>query len=430
MEILRNMWRRKFRASLTIIGIAVGIFAFTMMGSMSLKLNKMIDGGKRYITGQITISPKGSGAEALSGFGGTLPVDTLNKIREVEGVKAVAGGISLLLDEPNPDDDSAGFSMGPMPSIMGMDTKSDFKNKNWETMDMKEGVMIDENSAENEIVIGSTIAIDKGWSVGDGVKIRERDFKVIGILEKTMTGPDSYVFMQMEPARELYVESNPFLKSLKKQSEEVANISEAELAKLSPETRAQVLQAKSFKMENINTSGSVSWEGSDEDSDIVANRIKEQFKDEVTVLSPKKMGEEIDKASAMMNAVILGSALLALIVGLFSVVNTMIMSISERTKEIGIKKAIGASGSSIALEYTLEAGILSVVGGLLGMGIGAVAALAINNKMSSQGAEIFLLEPGFLIGVIVFSFVIGIIAGFFPALRAAKLKVVEAIREL
>lgn len=429
MEILRNMWRRKFRTFLTVFGIVIGIFAFTVMGSMALKLNKMIDGGKRYITGQITISPKGSGAESLSGMGGTLPVDTLNQIAKVEGVKAVTGGISLLLDEPDPDSSAGSMGMGMPASIMGMDSKSDFKNVNWETLDMKEGKMIDRNTSPNEIAIGYTIALDKKWKIGDMAKIRGKEFKVIGILDKTMTGPDSYVMMQIEPARELFVDSNPFLKSLKKQSEDVAAISDKELAKLSPETRAQIVQAKSFKMDNINTSGSVSWQDN-ADSEKVSSDIKDKFKDQVTVLSPKKMGEEIDKASAMMNAVIFGAALLALIVGLFSIVNTMVMSISERTKEIGIKKALGASNGSIAREYTLEAGLIGLMGGILGGGIGMIAAVLINNKTASQGAEIFLIQTNFMIGVLVFSFVIGIIAGLIPAMRAAKLKVVDAVREL
>ena len=142
------------------------------------------------------------------------------------------------------------------------------------------------------------------------------------------------------------------------------------------------------------------------------------------------MGEMIDKASATFNAIILGSAMLALIVGLFSIVNTMVMSISERTKEIGIKKAIGASPRSIAFEYTMEAGVIGLAGGAIGMGLGVLAATIVNNKMAEKGAEIFLIEPSFLVAVIVFSFVIGIIAGIIPAVRAAKLKVVEAIREL
>jgi putative ABC transport system permease protein len=142
------------------------------------------------------------------------------------------------------------------------------------------------------------------------------------------------------------------------------------------------------------------------------------------------MGDLIDKASAVFNSVILGSAILALVVGVFSIVNTMVMSISERTKEIGIKKAIGASAFDIAKEYTLEAGIIGLLGGAIGLGLGCLMMFLLNNAMKAKGAEIFVYDPTFLISVIVFSFVLGTIAGVFPALRAAKLQVVKAIREL
>lgn len=427
MEILRNMWRRKFRTFLTIVGIVVGIFAFTVMGSMALKLNKMIDGGKKYITGQISIMPKGTDF-ATGQMGGMLPVDTLNEIAKVEGVEAVEGSVGLAVDEPNPDE-PVSVNMGQPATIYSMDPTSNFKNKNWATLDMKEGKAIDKDSAINDISIGSTVALDKKWKVGDKVKIRGKEFNVVGILAKTMTGPDSYVFMNLSVVRELYIESNPFLKSLKDRASEASNISDKELAKLSPEARSQIVQAKTFKVEDVSTQASVSWKDG-VDSEVVVARIKDQFKNEVVVLSPKEMGEQIDKASATMNAIIYGAALLALIVGVFSITNTMVMSISERTKEIGIKKAIGASGRSISFEYTLEAGVLSLIGGIIGMGLGVLAIIIINGKMASKGAEIFLLDVNFMIGVVIFSFVIGIIAGVIPAMRASKLKVVDAIREL
>lgn len=400
IEIFRNMWRRKFRTFLTIFGIVIGIFAFTVMGSMALKLNKMIGGGKKYVTGQISISPKGA-----SSFGGaatgTLPIDTMNKISEIEGVDHVAAMASLLVSDP--DSDNAEMNFGNPPTIYGADNQSDFKNRNWETMNMREGKMLDKNSKDDEVTVGINIATDKKLHVGDIFNIRGRDFKVVGITEKTMTGPDDYVFMNITPAREMLIASNPFMKSL--------------------------YDSGKLKLEDVNSMAGVSWKDG-ADSEKVAAEIKDKFGKDVTVMSPVKMGEMIDKASATFNAIILGSAMLALIVGLFSIVNTMVMSISERTKEIGIKKAIGASPRSIAFEYTMEAGVIGLAGGAIGMGLGVLAATIVNNKMAEKGAEIFLIEPSFLVAVIVFSFVIGVVAGIIPAVRAAKLKVVESIREL
>ncbi len=426
MEIFRNMLRRKGRTILTITGITVGIFAFTVMGSMALRFNKIIGGGKRYITGQITVIPKGSSfGDSAGAF---LPLDTINKIAKVDGVQAVAGGVSLPLVEPDPNNPTGG-GIGQQASIQGMDLESAYKNRNWTTMQMKEGHMLEKGDAANAVAIGYTVAADQKLKVNDTMKIRGKDFTVIGVLDQTLTGPDQYVFMPIAAARQLLIDSTPFLKSLVEQSTAAANISAADLAKLPAATRTQLLQAKAFKVEDLSQEAAVSWKDG-QDSETVANRIKDQFKNDVIVLSPTKLGEQIDNASAIFNAIILGSAVIALIVGGFSIINTMIMSISERKREIGIKKAIGASNRSIAWDYTLEAGVIGIVGGLVGLGIGVVAILFINHKTAASGAEIFLLNPTFMIGVVAFSFVLGVLAGLIPALRASRMKVVDAIREL
>lgn len=422
LEIIKNMFRRKFRTFLTVFGIAIGIYAFTVMGSLALKFNRMIAGGKQFVTGQITVMPKGS--SMLGGAGGaTLPVDTLNKIAKMDGVLAVAPNVSLLLEDMDLENQSAGINSPA--TIQGAPLNSAFKNKNWETLTMKEGR---EPKAENEVAYGYSVALDKKVKIGDKVNIRGKEFDAVGIVDKTMTGPDTYVFMDIKPARELLVLSNPFLKSLKEKSDESSKISASALAKLPADTKAQVAQAKTFNIDDISTMAGVSWKDG-YDSEVVANNIKDQFKDEVTVMSPKLMGEQIDKATIMFNAVILGAALLALIVGGFSIINTMAMSISERTREIGIKKAIGASNLAIAKEYTLEAGLIGLLGGLVGVGFGSLMIILVNKKFASQGAEIFLLETSFIIGVIVFSFVLGIIAGLIPAWRASKLNPVVALKE-
>lgn len=398
IEILRNMWRRKFRTFLTVFGIAIGIFAFTVMGSMALKFNKMIDGGKKYITGQISISPKGS---SYGSAGGTLPLNTLNDIANIEGVDKVGALVELLVKDLDPDE--ASVSMGQPPTIYASDFNSEFKNKNWETMDVKDGRMVGKGDKDNQVTIGISVATDEKLKVGDTYKIRGRDFEVVGVLEKTMTGPDSYVFMSITPAREMLIESNPFMKSLYDQGK--------------------------LKPEDVNSMAGVTWKDG-YDSETVSQAIKDKVGDKVIVLSPQKMGEQIDKASVTFNAIIFGSAILALIVGLFSIVNTMIMSISERTKEIGIKKAIGASPGSIVREYTFEAGVIGLIGGLVGLGLGYLMIIIVNGKMASKGAEIFLVDINFFIQVIIFAFVIGMIAGVIPAIRASKMKVVDAIREL
>ena len=124
---------------------------------------------------------------------------------------------------------------------------------------MKSGRMLEKGDASDNIVVGYTIASDKKIKVGDKMKIRGRDFNVIGIADQTLTGPDMYVFMPLESARELLIESTPFLKSLKQSSEEAAKISDAALAKLPKAMRDQLIQAKAFKVEDLNQMAAASW---------------------------------------------------------------------------------------------------------------------------------------------------------------------------
>ena len=294
---------------------------------------------------------------------------------------------------------------------------------------MKEGRMVGPGDADTNVAIGYTVALDKKLKTGDTMRIRGRDFTVVGVVDKTMTGPDTYVFMSIKPAREMLIESTPFLKSLQDQADEAAKISDQALAKLPQESRSQIQQARLFSPEDINTMAGVSWKDG-VDPDVLSNTIKDRFKNEVMVLSPKMMGDTIDKASAIFNAVILGSALLALIVGGFSIVNTMLMSISERTKEIGVRKALGASPSSIARDFTVEAGVIGLIGGIIGIGLGLLMIVLLNRALAGKGAEIFIIDTTFLLSVIGFSFVLGVIAGVLPAWRAARLQVVQALREL
>jgi putative ABC transport system permease protein len=278
-------------------------------------------------------------------------------------------------------------------------------------------------------VIGHNIALDRDWRIGDTVTVKGHEFEVLGIIDKTMTGPDTVIFMGIKPGRDILIENNPFLKSLKEQSEKAQSVSERELQRMPKESREQILQARAFKEEDISTGAGVAWKDGADPEEIVA-QLKIDFKDDITVLSPQKMAEQIDKASATFNALILGSALIALIVGGFSVINTMMMSISERTREIGIKKALGASSGAITWEYTLEAGVMGFIGGVAGVLVGWGVADWMNKSLAVRGAEIFLIEPLNLVWIVLFAIVIGMIAGLIPALRAARLKIVQALKEI
>jgi len=121
---------------------------------------------------------------------------------------------------------------------------------------------------------------------------------------------------------------------------------------------------------------------------------------------------------------------IAIIVGGIGIMNTMFTSVRERTREIGIMKAIGAKNSAVLTIFLIEAGIIGFLGGIGGTFLGTVLAKSI--EMYGQVHPLFYfsasITPGLIIFGLVFSFVVGCLAGFFPARQAAKLRPVEALR--
>jgi putative ABC transport system permease protein len=152
------------------------------------------------------------------------------------------------------------------------------------------------------------------------------------------------------------------------------------------------------------------------------------FKD-CCVSGPKVFKDQIENATKILNQILYGIAAISLLVGSLSVINTMTMSISERTKEIGIKKAVGAKTTNIMAEYLTEAGLIGLFGGLLGVGIGSFIVTSINTAMEVKGDKLFLFTPRLAVGALAFSVILGIIAGIFPAIHATRISIVKALRE-
>ena len=141
---------------------------------------------------------------------------------------------------------------------------------------------------------------------------------------------------------------------------------------------------------------------------------------------------ETRRGLLIFNVIILAGTFLAVIVGGFSTLNTMIMSITERTREIGIKKAIGASQITILKEYLFESAFIGFLGGLLGLGLGYLGTIAINQttKNLANGLEIFSLTPRLAIITLLFATFLGSLAGLLPAINASRMNIVKALKEL
>ena len=161
--------------------------------------------------------------------------------------------------------------------------------------------------------------------------------------------------------------------------------------------------------------------------DTLAKAIEEGV-EQVQTITGDDFDEAIGSAVAIFNAIILGVALISLVVGGLSVINTMAMSVAERTREIGIKRSIGASRGRIVRELVIESSLIGLIGGVIGVVLGAVVVFIGNEAGRSSGTILFQLTFGTAAFAIVFSTVLGALAGLAPAWTAARLDPVEALR--
>jgi putative ABC transport system permease protein len=246
------------------------------------------------------------------------------------------------------------------------------------------------------VVLGSDIARKYAKQAGDEIDLKGVPFQVVGILEPTLTAPDQAAMVPLQAAQELFVATLPPLVRNRLEARQLA-------------TTMTVYPDPGV------------------DPEVLADRIEAQLPD-MAAMTGKDFDRQIGSATSILNAILVGIALISLAVGGLSVINTMAMSIAERTREIGIKRAIGGSRSRIVRELVVEAALIGFVGGVVGLVLGALLVWLANEAGRASGTVLFELTLGTAITAVAFATILGALAGFVPALRAARLDPVAALR--
>ena len=383
-EALRNLRRRPLRAALTIGGIVIGVFALTVMGALAEKLNALVDGGDAYFSTRIFVFDEG----AASGFQASArPISRVivDDIEAIDGVDRASPVLQILLDP----DSFGGFDIPEL--LTGVEPET------W--LDPSVDLRVDSGrfltAGERGVtVIGADLAERYGLRVGDTFTMREREFEVVGVLERTLTFPDKIAYVPLVDAQEIYVENVP--EGFEERTEDLATQIEVFPNDLS-------------------------------EADAIAAAITDEV-DSVRAVTPEQVADQIGQASIVFNLIIVGASVIAVIVGGLSVVNTMVMSVTERVREIGIKKAVGAPTSAILREFLIEATLLGAIGGVVGLVAGTILVYVLNAQTAGSGTTVFLVTPMLLLRSLAFATVLGALAGIYPALRAARLDPVTALR--
>jgi len=383
---------RKINSALTMLGIVIGIAAIIGMVSIGEGLKASVSKQLESLgSDKIIVTPSSSGDGF--GFGGFLgeglKESDVKKIENVNGVKTAAGILFKTLAVKYGKEVQSTYIIG----INAEDAEKLFLDI--QAFELADGRYFKEGE-KNVADIGSKVAKDlfeKKVKVGDSIFVKDKKFKVIGIM-KSMgnTQDDSQIYMPLDDLKEI----------------------------VGGKDSVSMVYAKVSDASKI-----------DEISKNIEKKLEKDYgKKTYSAISSQQIVERVGSILSILTFVLGGIASISLLVAGVGISNTMFTSVLERTKDIGIMKAVGATNYNIMEIFLVESALLGFFGGVIGCAIGVI----LSQIISIFAAGILPVEfktvvttEMILIGLF-FSTAVGIVSGLVPARKAAKMQPVEALR--
>ncbi|HNV01407.1 MAG TPA: ABC transporter permease [archaeon] len=387
---LKNLKRQGIRTFLTLLGVVIGVGAIVALLSIGTGLNIAINEAFESIGSNMIIIYAGN---PMSMSASDIKIND-NDIKHIENISGIDRVIGYYVTQGTIE---YGGEKKPI-MIMGSDAEQSDFLEDTGMLGMSEG-SLPKNNSLTAAVIGDGVANDlfsKKITLRKEFKINDETFKVVGIMEK-----------QQQYAGDPESGNNIVWLTL---------------------TGFKRLDPNATPLEIIATVDT------DEDIDEIVGEIEEYFEDKygersIYVASSEQMLDLVNQLYGLITMVLIGIASISIIVGGIGIANAMVASVMERTKEIGLLKAIGGSDNKILTMFLLEAGFIGMIGGLVGITIGYGISFLVSYAAKISG---FVLQSNFsieiILGALLFSMFVGMISGYFPAKKAAKLDPVEALR--
>jgi putative ABC transport system permease protein len=386
---IKNLRRAGMRTVLTLIGVIIGIAAIVSLLSVGQGLNVAVEQQFESLGSETIFVIPGAQSRGLAGIKLTdNDLAQLEGIRGVNSVVPIYGAAAIL--EYN------GQKINIQVSAADGKKSSIFDDTGY--FDVAEGRTFERNDSDS-ILIGDKIA-------------------------------NEYFNRQISPKKIVLVNGQPFT---------VIGVMKPQAASFGggPNTGTSVFMSlDAFNKIATNISPGIIFVKADLASDVsyVVDQIKEYVdkkygEKSVRVSSSEELLKQINSIIGLITLVIAGIGGISLIVGGIGIMNAMITAVLERTREIGLMKALGASNQRILILFILEAGFIGIIGGIIGVLVGYGLSILISYIGVSSGfALTAVINPQITIGALLFALVIGIVSGLVPANRAANLDPVVALR--
>ena len=398
-EAWHAMGANRLRTFLTMLGMVIGVGAVVLMMAIgqgaeaAVKRSISAMGSNLFVV--LSGPPNMGGARSATGNAPSLNVKDANAIADLDGVTGVApitmGKAQIVFGSNNWNTDI----IGTTPSYLDV--------RSWYLTDGYAFSDSDIRSATRVALIGKTVAQnifgDDIDPVGKTIRIKQSPFVVLGVLDnkgQTLDGrdQDDTIIVPLTTAqRKLFGNQLP------------------------GSVRQIIVQAESDKAMSMVEEGLNSLLNQ-------RHNIREGADSDFSVRNLTAIANSAAETTRTMSLLLGAIASVSLLVGGIGIMNIMLVSVTERTREIGIRMAIGARQRDILLQFLLEAIVISIVGCLIGIGIGVAGAILVS---SFTQAEVIVSSNSVIIAFSVAAS-IGVFFGFYPARKAAKLNPIEALR--
>lgn len=393
---LISLSRNKMRSFLTMLGIIIGVGAVIAMMAVGNGAQQSIkDQIATLGTNIILIYP---GSTNQSGVRTGMGSATTLTDQDMEAIKAQCPSVAYITPSLRTGSQVVYQEMNWRTSIMGV-TPEYFSIRNWPVSSGQYFTDADVRGATKVCVVGQSIVdnLFKGADpVGQIIRIKKMPFKVVGVL------------------------------AVKGQS---AQGSDQDDIIIAPSTTVQKKMLGQFFFGSLLASATSEETMNDAIKQItdvlrVQHKLQPWDENDFTVRSQTEIANAAQSTSQVLTVLLASIASISLIVGGIGIMNIMLVSVTERTKEIGIRMSIGATGNNILTQFLIEAVVLSLLGGFIGVVLGSLASTLI----STFAGWATLVSPESVALSFIFSAAVGIFFGFYPARKAAQLNPIDALR--